>query len=351
MNRSRTIATAGIMLGLAGVCEAQEPPEIKLEDLRVPASPAFVLMGIEPRTVERPRTPRAFGLSVVQATNELSGLPKNYAMEFAPFWLVPHPNLEFRPDLRQGIGATIIQTLSLSLATATDSTAGRTSVGLGFRALLARGSTPDSVRILIDSIGKIQTAILETDDEAEVKRLPGLISPLAKQVQRTLYTTGFRLEVAGAAMGSFDGGRFGSGRLSRLGFWITPSYQLARPRLDVSAVFRAIFNRGDRSGANLDYGGRLSYDLAPLTISYELVGRASIDATVTTTDPNGQPTGTFTLDNTYRSAGSVEYKLGPGSSVLLSFGRNFTEGNARNLIASVTLNLGLGAVPIVSLKP
>ena len=228
--------------------------------------------------------------------------------------------------------------------------AARTSVGIGPRTLLARRSTPDSARILIDSIAKLQMAILETDDPAEEKRLAGLLSPLAKQVQRSLYTTGFRLELAGAAMASFDGDRFGSGRLSRIGFWITPSYQLVRPRLDVSAVLRTIFNRGDRSGANLDYGGRLSYDLAPLTISYELVGRASIDATVTTTDLNGQTTGTFTLDNTYRSAGSVEYKLNAGSSVLLTFGRNFTEGHSKNLIASVSLNLGFGTVPIVSLK-
>ncbi len=138
---------AGLLLVVVRGATAQEPTEVKFEDLRVPASPAFVLMGIEPKTIERPRTPRAFGLSVIQATNELSGLPKNYAMEFAPFWLVPHPNLEFRPDRTESLGATIIQTLSLSLATATDSAAAQ---GSGNTAPTAVGPPPTCPRLEAD---------------------------------------------------------------------------------------------------------------------------------------------------------------------------------------------------------
>lgn len=337
-------------LGITSVA-AQDTTNPKFEDLRSPSSPAFVLMGIEPKSIERPKTPRAFALSAVQAAGESFGIPKNYAMEFAPFWLVAHPNLEFRPYEKESLGATFLQTLSFSLATATATGSARTSVGLGMRALLARGGMPDSVRILLNAMSVIQRKILETDDPKEEDRLSGLLKSLALQLQHNMYSTGFRFEVAAAAMGTFDDGEYSTGQFSRLGVWITPSYQLARAKLDITGVLRFILNRGDRSGSNLDYGLRTSYDLEPLTFAFELVGRASIDATITTTGPPGPSTGTFTLDNTYRSAGSLEYKLGAGSSVAFTFGRNFEEGpNGKTLIASVSLNLGFGSVPLVSLK-
>ncbi|HEV8356003.1 MAG TPA: hypothetical protein VGQ17_04460 [Gemmatimonadales bacterium] len=340
-----------LLVAGAGPAVAQGTPAIKFEDLRAPSSPTFVLMGIEPKSIERPKTPRAFVLSAIQAARESSGIPRNYAMEFAPFWLVPHPKLQFRPDQKQSAGATLLQTLAFSVATATDSGSAHTTVGFGVRALVARGGVPQLARELLDSMRTIQKRILETDDTAEEDRLVGLLKPLALQLQPILYSTGFRFEVAAAAMGRFDDGEYSTGQFSRLGVWVTPSYEVAHPKLDVSGVLRLIVNRGNRSGSAIDYGTRVSYDFESLTFAYELVGRATIDATITTSGPPGPTTGTFTLNNTYRSAGSLEYKLGAGSSVSFTFGRNFTEvPDEENLIASVSLNLGFGSVPLVSLN-
>jgi hypothetical protein len=345
----RDLRLGAVLLATLGAPNAwaQGTPPAKLEDLRSPSSPAFVLMGIEPKSIEHPKTPRAFVLSAVQAARDASGLPKNYAMEFAPFWLVAHPMLKFRPYEKASLGSTFIQTLSLSLATATDSGSAHTSVGLGMRALLARGQMSDSVPILLDSIKVIMGLMLRADDPAKEDRLADLLKVVSLQLQKNLYMKGFRFEIAAAAMGSFDDGKYDTGELSRLGIWVTPSYSMGR-KLDVSGVLRLILNRGNRSGSNVDYGLRVSYDIEPLTFSYEIVGRASIDATVTTTSPTA---GTFTLHNTYRSAGSLEYKLGAGSSVAFTFGRNFKEGASDNtLIASLSLNLGFGVVPIISKK-
>jgi hypothetical protein len=331
---------------IVGTALTQAAPLPKLEELRAPSSPAFVLMGVEPKSIEHPKTPRAFVLSAVQAARDASGLPKNYAMEFAPYWLVPHPMLRFRPYEKESVGTTFIQTLSLSLATATDSGAAQTSVGVGIRALLARGRMSDSVPIFMDSMKVLMAKMLRADEDEETQ-LADALKVMTLRLQESLYMKGFRFEVAAAAMGTFDDGKYGTGELSRLGVWVTPSYQMG-PKLDVSAMLRAIFNRGDRTGTNIDYGLRVSYDIEPITFSYELVGRSSIDATITTTGPTA---GTFTLKNTYRSAGSLEYMFGAGSSVAFTFGRNFTEGaDDNNLIASVSLNLGFGQVPLISNK-
>jgi hypothetical protein len=353
MMTARWVALGGLVSGvvaaapLSAQAQAKDNVPVTLKDLRPPASPAFTLMGIEPQSIERPRTPRVLGASVLQATNDFSTLPRNFALEVAPFWLTGHRNLEFKPD-GEGAGDTFLQTLTFSVATATDSGALHTSVGIGFRTLLARGHMNAAALARLDTIGGLQRDLNATDDSSKENQLAASIKEVALRLQDSLRVTGFRFEVAGAVSGVFDTSRFDSGHFARLGLWITPSYQLEKPALDVTGLVRVIINKGDRTGTLVDYGGRLSYDASPLTLSCELLGRASIDATITRPGTAGPLTGTFTLDNTYRLDGSVEYAMGPGTSLGLTFGRNFVEaGNAKNLIATATINLGFGALPIV----
>jgi hypothetical protein len=60
---------------------------IKLKDLAVPNSPAFVLTDITPTLVQTPTTPKKFILGLAQSFgNSSSGFPDNYSAEFAPYW-------------------------------------------------------------------------------------------------------------------------------------------------------------------------------------------------------------------------------------------------------------------------
>ena len=60
---------------------------IKLKDLAVPNSPAFILTDITPTLVQTPNTPKKFILGVAQSFgNSSSGFPDNYSAEFAPYW-------------------------------------------------------------------------------------------------------------------------------------------------------------------------------------------------------------------------------------------------------------------------
>ena len=66
---------------------------VALKDLIVPSSPAFSLLDITPKVIERPATVKAFAISIVNAANQTNGIPKNLAIEFAPFWSFKHPQM------------------------------------------------------------------------------------------------------------------------------------------------------------------------------------------------------------------------------------------------------------------
>src|SRR2546425_9034637 len=82
------LALASSALAAAGA--AQTAPG-GLEELRTPASPAFVLLDLTPSAVERPTTPKALAASLLAATGDLQFLPRNYAIDVAPYWLAPQP--------------------------------------------------------------------------------------------------------------------------------------------------------------------------------------------------------------------------------------------------------------------
>ena len=140
MRRRPTLVAAvmSILIGMVseGPAQGQEKPTVTLESLRTPTSPAFVLLGVEPTSIERPTTPKALAINVLSAAGDGDDLiPRNYALEVAPYWLIDHPDLEFEdfydPTPWQGIK----QSLSISLATKdlTDDADGieGTAAGLG----------------------------------------------------------------------------------------------------------------------------------------------------------------------------------------------------------------------------
>src|SRR3989442_3321906 len=101
------LALASSALAAAGA--AQTAPG-GLEELRTPASPAFVLLDLTPSAVERPTTPKALAASLLAATGDLQFLPRNYAIDVAPYWLPPHPPLTYKqlphPRLWQSLQST-----------------------------------------------------------------------------------------------------------------------------------------------------------------------------------------------------------------------------------------------------
>src|SRR5262245_42359826 len=110
VNRKALSGIGGLMVAslmLAGEANARDDQPPSFNSLRTPTSPAFTLLGIEPTSVERPNTPSSLAASLLNQTAGFSTLPRDYALEFSPYWLVGHPRLTWRDDSRRGLGASI----------------------------------------------------------------------------------------------------------------------------------------------------------------------------------------------------------------------------------------------------
>ncbi|HTD93230.1 MAG TPA: hypothetical protein VK644_05440, partial [Chitinophagaceae bacterium] len=85
-----------VFLAILGSAIAQptvKDTSITLDILRAPVSPAAALAGIAPSEVEKPTDPTAFMISLQQATNNFSQLPKSYAIDFTPGLIFNSQNL------------------------------------------------------------------------------------------------------------------------------------------------------------------------------------------------------------------------------------------------------------------
>ena len=152
--------------------ESAAPPAtmepIKLSDLKTPAAPAFQLLGIAPTDVERPTTPRAVAVSLLSTLKQGDTvLPNGFAMEVAPYWLVPHNRLEFGTYINPSPAQSLRQTFSVSVAAskaqlpAADAIAGLLDIGIGVRTSPWAGRASAQVE-------KLRTAIFVSLTQASV---------------------------------------------------------------------------------------------------------------------------------------------------------------------------------------
>jgi len=108
---------------------------VDLKDLKTPNAPGFQILDVAPNTIERPSNPKEFAASILNLSNNGSVIPKNFAMEFSPFWTLDKKTtlnsyLNIGDKSKSTNGNYIIQTglfnkMSLSMASVyNDSTSG-----------------------------------------------------------------------------------------------------------------------------------------------------------------------------------------------------------------------------------
>jgi hypothetical protein len=343
---------------------AQDP--LELENLKTPTSPAFVILGVEPTSVERPTTPRAFALSLYSATESGGGvIPDNYAAEFAPYWMRRQPQVTWEDYFEKpGLVQALAQTFTVSVATRSlvaggDSTTG---IGIGLRAspLVGHASArADSLAAVLDSLQDLR---LDLRDELRGARRAGdaarmatlqegldqnaaSAQAVAQALQANDERVGLRLELAGALAGYYPGNDFGAGRVGGTGAWGTLAYRLENPGIDLLAMGRFLRNGGAAEQNVWDVGGRavLLYDR--FSGSVEWVARSASDAT------GSGPGGQAPLDSGNRVVGLLEYRATDDLFVSFSFGQDYPrEGDDRQpLIAILGGQFNFGSRPLVSL--
>ncbi|WP_419166155.1 hypothetical protein [Candidatus Palauibacter sp.] len=366
--------------------------EMTIQDVRAPQSPAFVLLGASPTSVERPMTPKAFAISLASARGgDTDLIPNNYALEVAPYWLREHPQLTFDDYYDAGFLQRIAQTLSISLASQRLTDAGKIAdselegggtvttmsgsrVSLGARTMLVSGRAHPSLKQKRDSLNVLQGKLLDLIEQEEDEKITKeqydersasvrqAMQSTALEVQELDHNrVGWQIELAGASLWSFPGDTFEGGRVSKWGAWLTASYRCAcretpfESGAELIAVFRYIDDRplpptgSARATAiltpeedALDVGVRGVWHLDDkMSLSFETVRRSVRDS-------DGVMEMIEAADSSNRTVGIIEYQITEGSYLYASFGKDFAKAGRPAGVTSVFgINIGLGDKPVV----
>jgi hypothetical protein len=342
--------------------------------IRTPTSPAFVLLGVEPTSVARPNTPADFAASVLTGTQNLSSLPRDYALEVSPYWMVGHPTMRWTRDTTRTILESLARTFTVSVATAEIGTESSplTGLALGTRASLLSGRTPaaqiarieelearlaaDAARIdsltkalndSLDAAQQLALAAAKTPEEmnrvladftairANLTR-PILESAMTEEEDQAIQKEfediagtreGLFIEVAGGAAWAAPNAVLDSAQTSSWGAWLTASYTLPRVSFVGVVRYQGLENAGTTDA--IDFGGRMIYTRASYGLSVEYVGRHITSGT--------------SRPDLWRLAGVIDYRVSPAFWLTGSFGRNYSGTAPGSLMARIGLSLNLSA--------
>lgn len=345
-------AVTAAALGAAAPVAAQT--SVTIDDLSAPTAPAFVLLDTTPAAVARPETPKAFTVNLLNSlTSSNGGLPKNYALELAPYWMASHPSLTFQQYQRPSVWQSLAQTLSMSVATVPIETTGATTtpgtrVGLGVRTSVVNGSPNPTLAALVEALQQIDDEILdrvnaglEVGPELRARARQASAAVQAADAERI----GFFLALAAGQAWAVPGDDLAQQRVERRAIWVTPSYRFractasgsCESMLDVIAVIRVLQDRV--RGWAWDYGGRLAWrPTRVFHVSVESLARS---------EASRQPAGGLTGGST-RTAGILEYRIRQDLVIQASFGRDFrNDAGVDPLVSMLGLNLGFGQGPTV----
>ena len=153
-----SLTVIGIYVFL-GQLFAQADTAVQLDQLQVPSSPAFVLLGVAPNSIERPKNPTDFSFALANATNGFTALPKNFSLEVAPFWLFSKKKPSLQSFISEKPKYSIPQTLVLSVGTNTSrssfDSSEFTQVAVGFSLSILRGKVAEEYERWSDTLSKI----------------------------------------------------------------------------------------------------------------------------------------------------------------------------------------------------
>ncbi len=338
----------------------QKEGSLTIENIETPNSPAFMLLDKAPSSIERPNSTKAFALSLINSLENNTELPKNYAVEFTPFWFFKNKEmtalkyLGYDKNYNQNyFNGLKMFSISMAFINTPDSITNQeiSNISIGIRAnIISIRHKEDSkfVKKEYDKAVKNLKAInegmpildLEAEDQQKAKKeydqklqeyLNALdnidsISKLSEIQNKRLL---FALDGAIAYNSFFTENDFSSNRFGRFGAWLTANYSYKNNEntyLNIYATGRylrdgtAIVNDEYIRQDFYDVGGKLEFEYKKLSLSYEYLYRIADS------------------EDTYRSNGVLKYKINDKISLTGSFGKNF--GDNDNLISLLGINWG-----------
>jgi hypothetical protein len=345
---------APLVASWAASLGAQAPGAAQsVDDLAVSGAPAFVLLGVEPATVQRPVTPRGLKASLLALPGGGGdGVPRTFALEVTPYWLPSRPRFTVDQWFAPGLGPRLARTTSVAIATAPTAAGSGgggdsgTSVAASVRTALWTPGMPAGFARTRDLVVRALGACVLRDAPADSVCVDSVrTSPAAAALRTAIaHPRGLTVELAGGLSGDAPDDVAERLRWRRTGVWLTPSYRVDG-RLEAVAVARWLRVRPDAGPAvgTLDAGARLLWRPTPrVGFSGEVVGRRYGDRV-----DDGAPGG---RRRTARYGALVEYAASEQWFVFYAFGKDFAAAGAprSRLLTSLGLNVGAGRSPRVA---
>lgn len=290
--------------------------QVAINELHVPTSPGFVLLDKSPASIERPATPKALAIDLLNVLTTNDG-----AIEVAPYWLKSHPNYTFNDWINTRV--PVLQTLSISAAGSRQDVGSYMAAGL--RTQLLRLYAQKKRMQIAEKQAQIVTALSVEADDINQEEL----ALMRKELNQLQAQSTINIELAAAVSGISANARFQDLGLNRAGAWLNLKYQPAGTALSVLGVAR--YTRAvnpwstvpETDSSFADFGLALSYQREAFDLQFEYLRRADLDD-----------------DESYSRATLVaNYQVIENIVVVASLGKNFSE--IENFIGLFGVKFGL----------
>jgi hypothetical protein len=342
-----------MVLGCGAPALAQAPAlpaNVTINELVAPFAPALTLLDKAPTSIERPETPKAFAVNLLNKISEAGGFPRDYALQVAPYWLKSHPDLSFASYQAPNFRQTLARTFAVSIATgplkAVSGAEPGTQISLGASTQVIGGRANPALPRAVEDLEKVMDVYLDLlagkPTERQLADAEKAITAQALKIQKLdAQRVGFLLTIAGGQVWDVTGDDVRNTRTGRRGFWMTPAYRfIARcdtecaAAVDLIGVLRILKDEG--RDAMTDVGGRLVWKpTRQFNVSVEAVRRR-------VPGRNDDPVQTST-----RATGMLEYRITEDFALYGTFGQDFKKATGvKPLVSLVGLNVGFGNVKV-----
>lgn len=310
------------------IASGQNPVDnISLNDLYIPDVPGFVLSDKAPSAVDKPVTPRAFGISLLN-------LWQGGAVDVTPYWLTSKPSYTFDQWIDKKF--TVAETFNLSAATFKTDTSSVLSAG--FRTQLFRIYTKNQKNLMLQKKKEIvQLLAPDFDDQDNVLPLTDSASMAIKrklgEIELLKNKDLFSVELAGALIGSSGNNSFKGLASSRSGIWLNLRWSPATSLLDFTGVARYSWANNTevkvgKDSSFFDLGVAINYQKDKFNLSMEFVSRND-----------------YSVKKNYdRFAFVANYIINENVIIVASVGKNFS--TVDNIVSAFGVKFGVARAKV-----
>ncbi len=337
--------------------------EFNFNLLETPSDPAFIIMGNSNTEIEEPSDVSALKTSILNATDNLSEFPGNYALSIAPAWLIKGDAISYDEYLNNSkVVDNIWQSLQLSFGTSTfeESSENYRRLGGGVKFSIYRGSVNEGLQnkyesyfqnfhagfvktrdslLRSDSLyQKTKKQFLATDDPVLEKQLELKLEEMREKVTDEVYEmkkqkveelgniklerTGFFWDIAAAGAWNFYDftNDIDSSDIYRWGGWTNFGWRDSAAQNSFIGMVRYLSFTNDPFITPTEVIDSLDYESLDLGLKYVWNPIAKFKI-------SGE--GIYRLmlnedmEHTYRFMVNVSYDVGKNQIVNLALGRNF----------------------------